>query len=170
MGGLAMDTNTPRTDEQISCFMITYKVTVDSENTTRWYNDKNQFHRVDGPAIEWANGTKAWYLNDKHHRVDGPAVEWANGTKEWYLNDKRHRIDGPAIEHADGNKYWCLNNKLHRIDGPAVEGANGDKEWWLNNKKYTEAEFNGYIKPKPSCEGKVVEVDGVKYRLVKACP
>jgi len=32
----------------------------------------------------------------------------------------------------------------------------------------TEKKFNEYIKPKPSCEGKVVEVDGIKYKLVKA--
>ena len=31
-------------------------------------------------------GTKSWYLNDKLHREDGPAIEWADGTKYWYLN------------------------------------------------------------------------------------
>ena len=43
-------------------------------------------HRKDGPAIEWANGDKSWYLNGKCHREDGPAIEYANGTKAWYLN------------------------------------------------------------------------------------
>ena len=47
-----------------------------------WYNDRGQFHRVDGPAIEYANGTKSWYLNGKLHREDGPAIEWADGDKE----------------------------------------------------------------------------------------
>ena len=28
----------------------------------RYYNDLNQYHREDGPAIEWANGTKWWYF------------------------------------------------------------------------------------------------------------
>jgi hypothetical protein len=32
--------------------------------------------------------TKFWYLNDNLHREDGPAVEWADGTKSWYLNGK----------------------------------------------------------------------------------
>jgi hypothetical protein len=32
------------------------------------------------------SGTKRWYLNDKLHRTDGPAVEYANGSKLWYLN------------------------------------------------------------------------------------
>ena len=31
-------------------------------------------------------GTKLWYLNDELHREAGPAVEWANGFKFWYLN------------------------------------------------------------------------------------
>jgi len=43
------------------------------------------------------------------HRVDGPACEYADGSKFWYINDKLHRIDGPAIEYADGTKYWYIN-------------------------------------------------------------
>jgi hypothetical protein len=97
--------------------MKTYKVTVDSDKTTRWYL-KNKLHREDGPAIECANGTKSWYLNGQCHREDGPAIEWANGDKSWYLNDK----------------------------------------------SLTEAQFNARTK-QPSCEGKVVEIDGKKYKL-----
>ena len=41
---------------------------------------------------------------DKRHREDGPAVEYADGSKEWYLNGKLHREDGPACEYADGSK------------------------------------------------------------------
>ena len=52
---------------------------------------------------------KKWYLNGKLHREDGPACEYANGTKEWCLNGKWHREDGPAIEYANGDKYWFLN-------------------------------------------------------------
>jgi hypothetical protein len=32
----------------------------------------------------YVNGTKLWYLNDKLHRTDGPAIECANGDKAWY--------------------------------------------------------------------------------------
>ena len=46
-----------------------------------------QLHRVDGPAIEWADGDKSWYLNGKYHRVDGPAIEWEKSSvRHWYLN------------------------------------------------------------------------------------
>lgn len=101
--------------------MQTYKVTVDEYKTIRWYNDLGQLHRLDGPAIEWANGDKSWWVEDKIHRLGGPAVEWADGYKQWF------------------------------VDG----------------KELTEKEFNAYIKPKPTYEGKVVEVDGVKYKLSK---
>ena len=125
--------------------MQTYKVTVDYNKNIRWYNDKEKLHRLDGPAVEWADGSKEWWVDGKVHRIDGPAFECADGSKSWYVNGERHRLDGPAIEYTDGHKAW-----------------------WVNGKLMTEKEFNEYTKPKPTCEGKVVEVDGVKYRLVKA--
>jgi hypothetical protein len=30
-------------------------------------------------------GTKHWYLNGKYHREDGPAIEYANGDKEYWI-------------------------------------------------------------------------------------
>ena len=50
-------------------------------------------------------------MNGKLHREDGPAREWANGDKSWYLNGKLHREDGPAREYADGSKSWYLNDE-----------------------------------------------------------
>jgi hypothetical protein len=144
--------------------MQTYKVTVDEDKTTRWYNDKEKLHRLDGPAIEYADGDKVWYVDGKLHRLDGPAIEDA-GYKSWWVDGKRHRLDGPAVEDADGSKSWYVNGERHRLDGPAIEYADGYKSWYVNGKKMTEKEFNEYIKPKPSCEGKVVEVDGKKYKL-----
>ncbi len=108
-------------------------------------------------------------MDYKLHREDGPAVEQSDGSKEWYLNGKRHRVDGPAIECADGSKSWYLNGKLHRTDGPAVEYANGSKEWYLDGVEYTEADWLKQTqKVKAPCVGKIVEIDGVKYKLVEA--
>ena len=28
-----------------------------------------------------------WRQNGKYHRLDGPAIEWADGTKAWYINN-----------------------------------------------------------------------------------
>ena len=68
--------------------MQKYWVTVDDKGNTRWYKDANctVLHRTDGPAVEYADGSKVWYLNGHRHRTDGPAVEWADGYKEWWLN------------------------------------------------------------------------------------
>jgi hypothetical protein len=37
-------------------------------------------------VAEYTSESKAYYLNGKKHRVDGPAVEFVNGYKEWFLN------------------------------------------------------------------------------------
>tara|TARA_R110000824_G_scaffold75436_1_gene191487 strand:- start:532 stop:912 length:381 start_codon:yes stop_codon:yes gene_type:complete len=110
-----------------------------------------------------SDGSKHWYLNNKRHREDGPAVEYSDGTKSWYLNGKRHREDGPAIEGTNGTKCWHLNGKYHREDGPAIEYSDGTKRWYLNGKLLTEKQFNK--KMKKSCNNKVVEIDGIKYKL-----
>jgi hypothetical protein len=90
---------------------------------------------------------------------------YPSGTKSWFLNGKLHREDGPAIEGSGGAKFWYLNDKFHREDGPAIEYYNGDKSWYLDGKKLTEQEHKAAT-PKPTCEGKIVEIDGKKYKLM----
>jgi antitoxin component YwqK of YwqJK toxin-antitoxin module len=91
---------------------------------------------------------------------------YPNGTKYWYLNGKLHREDGPAAEWSDGTKWWYLNGELHREDGPAIEWSNGTKYWYLNGECLSEEKFNKRTNPEPdSCDGKVVEIDGKKYKL-----
>ena len=87
-------------------------------------------------------GQKQWFLHGKIHRIDGPAIEHANGTKEWIVNHERHRLDGPAIEWISGTKEWCVNHKRHRLGGPAYECPNGNKEYWIDDKQVTELEHN----------------------------
>jgi len=85
-------------------------LTIDGWSTKTWRNSKNHLHRRDGPAAEWLDGAKLWYVNGKKHRLDGPAVEYANGSKVWYVNGGKHRLDGPAIEWPDGSKAWYIDN------------------------------------------------------------
>lgn len=98
--------------------MKTYKITISDDGTIRWYNENGELHREGGPAVEYTNGTKIWYINGKLHREDGPAIEFTNGVKFWYLNGKE-----------------CTN-----------------------------AEFNTKFK-KQSCNGKIIEFEGKKYKL-----
>ena len=64
---------------------------VDKDGNKFYYKDRKMTirHREDGPAVEYATGYKAWYINGKLHREDGPAIESASGYKEWFINGKR---------------------------------------------------------------------------------
>lgn len=89
-----------------------------------------------------------FYYKDKKytilHRDDGPAIEWSNGTKYWFINNKCHREDGPAVEYPNGSKKWLLNGKLHREDGPALiyaQSAGKYKHFYLNGNFYKEKDY-----------------------------
>jgi hypothetical protein len=97
-----------------------------------------RLHREDGPALEWAHGTREWYRRGRRHRDGGPAVEHADGTKSWYRGGQLHRDDGPAVEGADGNLEWHREGKLHREDGPALQDAGGRKCWYRNGQLHRE--------------------------------
>ena len=96
---------------------LKYHIDVDEYGTRRYYNAAGQLHREDGPAVEYASGSKTWYQNGKRHRDVGPAVERMDSIMVWYQNGRRHRVDGPAIVHA-----------------------NGAQEWWINGTEYSSAE------------------------------
>jgi len=118
---------------------------INEYGTIRWANSAGEFHREDGPAVEWATGCKEWYLNGYLHRSDGPAIETSKGTKFWYLNGKPHRTDGPAVEWINGNKEWWLGGYLHRTDGPAIIHTDGDDKWYLRNKKVSKSGVITYV-------------------------
>jgi len=62
---------------------------INKYGTKTYTNSKGQLHRLDGPAIEHANGDKEWYKEDKYHRADGPAFEYSDGTKYWWVLHKK---------------------------------------------------------------------------------
>ena len=113
--------------------------------TSSEHDTSKQLHRENGPAVEWTNGDKFWYLDGRSHRPDGPACEYANGDKHWYEHGKRHRVGLPAMEWTNGDRYWYIDGKLHRIDGPAYEHVNGMKLWYIDGKCYDEKDFNKLI-------------------------
>ena len=90
-------------------------------------------HREDGPAVEYSNGDKQWYLFGSRHRIDGPAVEYSDGSKEWWVDGLRHREDGPAIMHTVVN-FRTNNFSRH--------------EWWISGLNVTEEEFNAWNEKK----------------------
>ena len=87
-------------------------------------------------------GTIRWKLsNGLCHREDGPAVIYADSTKAWYYQGKQHRVDGPAVILPDGIKIWCYHGKHHRIDGPATIFPNGSPEYWFMGEHVHEGDF-----------------------------
>lgn len=56
---------------------------------------------------------KYYYLGNEFDRLDGPAVEYADGVCLWYRNGKLHREDGPAAERADGRKLWFFEGEQY---------------------------------------------------------
>jgi hypothetical protein len=108
---------------------------------------------------------KRYYKNQKmtiRHWLDGPAVEYADGGKEWYVDGKRHRLDGPAVEYVDGYKEWYVEGQFHRLDGPAVEDTDGRKQWYVDGKNLSEEAFNKRLQPKMT-----IVIEGKKYKLVE---
>ena len=45
---------------------------INEYGTIFWFKDESRllFHRIDGPAIEWTDGSKRWYLNDLNYTFD----------------------------------------------------------------------------------------------------
>ena len=53
-----------------------------------------KLHKSNGPAVEWPDGSSAWYINGKLHIIDGAAYETDSGYKSWY-------IDGNSVTHLE---------------------------------------------------------------------
>jgi hypothetical protein len=70
-----------------------------SYGNQRCHNEKGQYHRTDGPAIFYVDGSQEWYINGKRHRVDGPAYTGINGYQEWWINNKLY-FDNKSFQQA----------------------------------------------------------------------
>jgi hypothetical protein len=64
--------------------MTQSKCVTSAQGTKWWYNEDNELHRLDGPAVEYA-GHRQWWVNNRWHRLDGPAIEGSPGMTEWYI-------------------------------------------------------------------------------------
>src|SRR5271166_3649048 len=83
-----------------------------------------RLHNENGPAVEFVDGTRAWYIRDLCHRDERdpktglilPAVQWADGAKDWYHYGKVHRdevdpetgLTLPAITLPDGSEFYYI--------------------------------------------------------------
>ena len=61
-----------------------YILTTLHNEINRLFSDYKVLHRVDGPAVEYPTGFKAYYMFGLKHRIDGPAVIHPQLGKEFY--------------------------------------------------------------------------------------
>lgn len=50
------------------------------------------------------------YLKGLWHREDGPAIIFDEGSRHWFKNGMSHRIGGPAIENTDSDCCYAIND------------------------------------------------------------
>lgn len=109
---------------------------VQTDKTIIYYNDHNQYHREDGPAVESLINELGCYANGVHSTIKYP-----HKSKAWYKHGLLHREDGPAMVYPSGSLAWYQNGILHNSKGPAVVGYDGTWQYWLNGKFLTEEEW-----------------------------
>jgi hypothetical protein len=61
-------------------------------------------------------GTKWTFLDGKYHCEDGPAVEYPNGTKSWYLNGKKLSFEDYIQELRNLRGEEAVINLLFNLD------------------------------------------------------
>jgi hypothetical protein len=77
------------------------------DGTKFWFKN-GEFHREDGPAIEFPDGFQYWCQDGLSRKKNGP--------KLWFKNNKLHRLNGPAVENADGTKECWIDGKRIKDD------------------------------------------------------
>ena len=138
--------------------------------TIKWIvGDK---YHTDGsiPAYRDRNGHKEWLSEGKRHRLDGPAIVFADGAEQHYIHGLfigvqdfakyKAQIDAglittapvpqggfecrstktgnlhadgvPAVRYADGKSTFCKDGLLHNEAGPASETGS----YWLDGYCY----------------------------------
>jgi hypothetical protein len=68
----------------------------------------------------YANGNH-WYLDDKRHNEAGPAIEYVDGCKSWYLEDVMYSESEHKAEME--RRKNTLNGKIVTIEGKQYELA-----------------------------------------------
>ena len=140
------------TEEQFNARFTTVELTMDqiaakfgievSKLKITKQNMKPQYITIDEYGDKYYYADKAMTI---FHREDGPAIEYSDGSKEWRVDGELHRTDGPAAEFIDGYKSWFVNGSIHRLDGPAVIWGDGTKAWYVDDKQLTEEQFNARL-------------------------
>ena len=79
--------------QKVKAKLVILSLVVESDSTptkygnrTVWHNAAGQRHRLDGPALEWASGSKQWFVDDKCVPVDNQQ-EFEQWLRDNYENE-----------------------------------------------------------------------------------
>lgn len=142
-----------------------------TEKPQEQYEEKNnrKVHHRNGFLFreEYEDGGVAvvkYYEEGKLHRVDGPALEFADGRKEYYKHGALHCETGPAVITATGVQQYFKQGVLHRLNGPAVIYPTHE-EWWVEGKKIEapadSLNRKNHLPQMKQCEIRITETDDV---------
>lgn len=116
----------------------------DKKGNTYYYNKNNQRHRTEGPAIEWADGDKFWYINDKFigSAMNGfTEVDFENYKREYNITSNlKFSSDDPAFDDYDTRDTERKRNDffLYDKDMPGGKDALHLQEIWNTDLMYLE--------------------------------
>ena len=77
--------------------------------------DNNTSIPINYTGIAQRPESKFWYKNGKLHREDGPAREWSDGYKEWWLEDQGYdqiNLNDYVVLDHDNGKYGIMWYRL----------------------------------------------------------
>lgn len=77
---------------------------VDSYGNISYKNERGDFHRLNGPALEHIDVT-IWMVNGGIHRDDGPAVIFKDGREIWYRRGAPYQPDSSAMSNWQASKW-----------------------------------------------------------------
>ena len=100
-----------------------------------------------GNKIYWENSNGRWYKWECDPNGNQVYFEASNG----YWGEREYDSNGNEIYYENSNGFWV--KKEYDSNGNRIYYENSDREIIDNRTK--------------GCEGKVVEIDGKKYKLTK---
>jgi hypothetical protein len=121
--------------------------------------------------------TIAQQLNVKEFPFDikdsrGKRIYFENSNGFWWKRE--HGSNGKQIHHKDSKGFWW--KREYDSNGKEIYYENSTGYWFKSEydsqgKEIYFENSKGTIiddRPKPTCEGKTVEIDGITYKLMKA--
>ena len=89
-------------------------------------------------VVEYPSGNTYWLKNGEQHREDGPAVEYVDGYKEWYLEDKeyfsKYLANYVVLDHYKGKHGIMWYRLLYKDDIFEYPDIPGLIEKWKQEK------------------------------------